>query len=401
MDTLPLILGAGAILAILLLNNNSTGTGNGSGSASGPVYQGADSGAGAPTIYQIPADSFAGFPNPNTLDLSDLLSSLATPSAGDTSNAKKDAVTPTAPVDAGYTYTDEQGNVQTLQAPFVSAAPSKKVTTVNAGLDDTGLFGSIVSLMGFSTNTVPLTGALLGMNPVAGTVLGGASILGTLFPKNDNGVVSPGGVLAQGADSGVNAAKKSSIPTYAGLENQYTVDPSTGFLMWNGSAGYGMDSNLATPFQASDYIYDFKGNLINDPTSSDPSKKAALTVLGPNASGMIQAFGSSSPLSGSDLAKAIAQGPGEQGIAWQNILANNPALAQAAAPAPAPAAKKDALSATTAIIPAQSTQNGGTAAPYMLNRTITTNGAVKIAASASGGSSGGGGGFGGGGAGGR
>jgi len=71
-------------------------------------------------------------------------------------------------------------------------------------------------------------------------------------------------------------------------------------------------------------------------------------------------FGASRALDAGELAQAIAQGPGQKGQAWDNILANNPGLANTTKKEAAVAASSGKQTTTSkAAAPSGSSGSGG------------------------------------------
>lgn len=320
MDGLILLLGAGAIAAYLVLNKSTTTGSGGGGGDGGVVAQGADSGIGSnPTIYQIPADSFAGFPASNTLDLSSLLKLITPDAAATPDTSKKAAVSPDTGLDAGA-YVDSNGNLQTIKKPYISDL-SKKSATLSAG----DVVGNTLTT---NLNAINPFAGLLGITQPIGQLGGG--IFNLLYPsaalKADSGIVSQGqGVAFQGTDSGIGSKKDAVIagsqPTWnsAYIYNQNAIRDANGNVTNPADAQKATDAwmnwisgdpNLA--------VYNTKGESIQKYEGMIVDVGKGLTV-GPVG------------LSASDAALVAAQGAGKQGQAWDNIRAQNPGNTEYAA----------------------------------------------------------------------
>jgi len=267
---LMLLGGVAAIAAVVLMNRNAEQTGGGGGgSTSSPLF-GTDS-SGNPTIFQLPSETFTGFPQGDDSGLAQLLAMLGAPSSqqvkGDTVTKKESYL------DAGQVY---QGTV--LPKPFISSTPQSKKEAA-------------VSQVATASLDYVMPGAGY-MAPGYTDLLGGfAGLLSGILPGGFGGQTAPaaaGPALNRGADRTVldfaGASATASVQskkeaTVSGFSGQTIND--NGVLYWNPNAGFGLSTDPSTgqvvPYQRDINIYDYSSGLVYSPDMT--SKKEAFSQL--------------------------------------------------------------------------------------------------------------------------
>jgi hypothetical protein len=188
-----LILGGVALVAAALLlkpaASEDSGGGGGGGSTTPWTGSGGTTpgGSTAPIVYQIPADTFTGFPAAPSFDLSSLFSGLmggaAAPTGNPDSSTKKQAM-----INQGNIVIDQKGNAWQKS-------------------NDLGVY------------------------------LGGPM---TLMKTGPSGVID-----YAGASSGAAIQTKKEA-TVSGFSGQNVLNPANGLNLWNGANGYGLSKDPVT-----------------------------------------------------------------------------------------------------------------------------------------------------------
>lgn len=293
-NDLLLLGGLGTLAAIVLMNRSTGQTGSGDGSTNASPFFGTD-GAETPTIFQLPSEQFAGFPQVDTGGFSGLLRMLGGGDVAGTTATKKEAAV--YALDAGASLPDgsvikspylSKSNPMTRQE-VVSQVVASNMRTINP---QSGFFG-IDTLIG------SLAGLL---TPAAPTVKPA-----TRYYNGPNGPTTTAPVQDfAGASVGAAIQAQTKKEAYvSGFSDQYIVD--NGLLYWNPYAGFGTSKDPKTgdtvAYQRDVYIGDASGTVYAPDGSVGTKKEAFRAVAWDNN----ESFSYSRALTPQEWAKAHAQ----------------------------------------------------------------------------------------------
>lgn len=279
---------AGVAGLFLLTRKSDTNGGGDGGGSSAPLF--GTNGPESPTIYQLPSESFAGFPQSSGLDLAGLMSLFTGGQVADATATKKEYAVVNTRLDAGQVLPD--GTI--IKSPFVSRTAAPAAT--------------------------PVTGVMNAMNPVTQVnfldrLLFGAAgnVMNLVAPS---AAATPSGTrntaIPDYAGASVGAAIESQTKKEAyvsGYSNQYIVDD--GLLYWNPYEGYGTSTitddsgaQKTVAFQRDVYIGGSSGPLYAPDGSVGSSKKEAMIAVSWDNG---ETFSYSRALDANEYAKAHAQ----------------------------------------------------------------------------------------------
>lgn len=204
-----IILAALAGVAGLFLLTRKTDSLGGGGGSSAPLF--GTNGPESPTIYQLPSESFAGFPQSSGLDLSGLMSLFTEGQVADATATKKEYAVVNTRLDAGQVLPD--GSV--IKSPFVSRTAAPAAT--------------------------PVTGVMNAMNPVTQV-----NFLDRLLFGAAGNIMN---LVAPAAAATPSGTRNTAIPDYAGASVGAAIETQTKKEAainptWN--ADYIYAQNLAT-----------------------------------------------------------------------------------------------------------------------------------------------------------
>jgi len=307
--------GIAAVAALALLNRNqaSTGGGGGGGSTAAPLF-GTD-GTSYPSIFQLPSETFAGFPSP--ADSGDVIGNLLKSLGGGYQvNSAGPAVVKTP---AG------SGNVAAVTTPLskkdaVAMATKNAIDMTPIGMGiNSQLLGGFFGIPTYGDMVGAMAGALVGNGSKTPTAAEAAASLPAPFRSSPS--ASTGVKDFAGASVSESVSQQTKKEAYvSGYSGQYIND--NGVLYWNPYNGFGLSTDPVTgnavPYQRDIYISDASG-LVYAPDGSVGSKKDALRVIDvPSGT-----FGHSRELDAAEYAKSWAFTVGQQGQAWDDIRAQS------------------------------------------------------------------------------